>query len=173
MRAHRIALAAVGLLLGSWSMHACTSARRPTAGQAPAETQATGHWVQDAQLRKIMDEVQSLATTTWPQELEPEVSKSNLQQRLRAFAEAERLAEGLAQAADSIPQAVADVKISEADRGSFLASVQTLREQARRLGEAAQAGDDRRMEGVLNAIDETCMSCHERFRDFSGPINRG
>ena len=79
---------------------------------------------------------------------------------------------GLALAADEIPQAVAHVEMSEADRRSFLAQAETLREQAQRLGEAASLSNDRGMERVLNAIDETCMSCHERFRDFSGPMDR-
>ncbi len=120
-----------------------------------------------------MDEIESLTAVTWPQELEPEISKPEIQRRLMMFAEAQSLAEGLARAADEIPKAVAKVEMSEADQRSFLAQVATLREQAQRLGEAARTGDDRRMEWHLNAINETCMSCHERFRDFSGPINRG
>lgn len=120
-----------------------------------------------------MDELQLLAAETWPQELEPELSKSGLLQRQKALDEAQRLAVGLAQAATEIPGVVAEVKMSDADRRSFLVLVETLREQALTLGHAAKDGDDRSMERLLNAIDETCMSCHGRFRDFSGPIIRG
>ena len=137
-----------------------------------AASDGTGHWVQDAQLRRIMGELESLAAVTWPQELESELSRTEIQRRLMMFAEAQSLAEGLARAADEILRTVAKVEMSEADRRSFLAQVETLREQAQRLGEAARTGDDRRMEWHLNAINETCMSCHERFRDFSGPIDR-
>jgi len=172
MRTSRIIFVPLGLLVGL-SIHACASARSSKTEKQHNESDATGHWVQDAQLRRIMDELESLAAVTWPQELEPEMSKTEIQRRLMMFSEAQSLAEGLAQAADEIPRTIAKVEISEADRRGFLALVETLREQAQRLGEAARTGDDRRMEWHLNAINETCVSCHERFRDFSGPIDRG
>lgn len=165
-------LAVTLILLSSLALKACRSTRVSDTKLASSHD-AGGHWVQNVQLRATMDELQLLAVETWPQELEPEMSKPGLPQRQIAFAEAQRLAAGLAHAAAEIPLAVAEVKMSEADRRSFLVLVETLREQAHRLGQAAEAGNNRSMERLLNAIDETCMSCHGRFRDFSGPIIGG
>lgn len=170
MRGTQFGILTVTLLAGL-GVQACKLSHREPGSSSPGP-EATAHWVQNAQLRTIMDELQLLAMESWPQELDPEMPKSGLQQRLKAFTEAQRLAAGLAQGAVEISAAVAKAKMSEADRRSFLAQVETFRDQAQRLGEAADAQDPEGMEQLLNAIDETCMSCHGRFRDFSGAIIR-
>lgn len=171
MKPSRITLMSSGLLL-VLLIQSCVTPRRPQIVDGPSLTDAQGHWVQGARIQAIMKELQSLTVATWPQELEPEFSNARTQQRVEVFSEAKHLAEGLARAADEIPAAVTDVEMSEADKRSFMAQVDTLREQAQRLGKAAGSTDERGMDRALKAIDETCMSCHERFRDFSGSINR-
>jgi len=145
------------------------SKREPQPVEAPPPV---NHSVQGAELRTIMARLSAASWGPWPQELEQGFSKVELADRQEALGDARRLADALAKAADEIPRAVAHARMSEADRRSFVAQVDTLRDQAQRLSEAASRGDENAMSRMLNAIDETCMSCHDRFRDFAGPYQR-
>lgn len=142
--------------------------RRGTDG-GPRSIQESPHWIQDARLREIMNELESLTVKSWPQEIEAEYSQAEQYRLAQALWEARQLADGLARAADQIPVAVSHVSMSEADRRSFAAQVDVLRDQAVRLSEGAALGDRTAMQRVLDQIDATCNSCHERFRDISGP----
>jgi len=130
------------------------------------------HWVQDARLREIMQQLDRLPWSTWPQEVEAEYRGAVPPGAVQPFQQARELAEGLADAADQIPRAVEHIRMTEVDRRSFLVQVDVLKEQARRLERAAAQNDRETMRRHLIALNETCLSCHDRFRDFSGPIQR-
>jgi hypothetical protein len=132
-----------------------------------------GHAVHDERLRAIMSELERETLSPWPQELDDEHSAAKSRRLDAAYAEARRVADALALAADRIPPAVAHVKMAEADRRGFLAQVDTLRDQSRALATIAASGDLDAMREMMSAISATCRSCHERFRDFSGPLSRG
>jgi hypothetical protein len=141
--------------------------------EAPSEPSAeSSHWVQDARLREIMQELDALQWTTWPQEVEAEYRDAVPPGAVQPFQQARELAEGLARAADQIPRTVEHIKMTEVDRRSFLTQVDVLKEQAHRLERSAAQTDREAMRRHLIALNETCLSCHDRFRDFSGPIQR-
>jgi hypothetical protein len=83
---------------------------------------------------------------------------------------AAKLADGLAAAAERIPSSVTTASMSEADRAGFQAEADTLRDQALRLGQAARTNQVEHMQESLDAISATCISCHSRYRDFSGQL---
>ncbi len=161
-----VCLVAVGILVSCAANH---RNRR----EAPSEPSAgSSHGVQDARLREIMQELDALKWTTWPQEVEAEYRDAVPPGAAQPFQQARELAEGLARAADQIPLTVEHVKMTEVDRRSFLTQVDVLKEQARRLERSAAQTDREAMHRHLVALNETCLSCHDRFREFSGPIQR-
>lgn len=129
------------------------------------------HWVHDERLRTIMADLEKQRRTSWPQEIQDEYAALSVKERTQALDQACVLAERLAESAGRIPATVANIKMPEVDRRSFLAQAETLHDQAKRLGDASAAGDVDRMRDVLASINETCQSCHQRFRDISGPID--
>lgn len=151
---------------------ACQPSLKRDQDAAPPN-EARGHWVQGPQLRAIMHDLERQVQTSWPQEIEDEYH-AGLRSRnaAKALEEACWLADGLAEAAEQIPHAVADTKMAEVDRRGFLAQVETLRDQARELELVAGNADVDGMRRVLESIDATCNSCHVRFRDFAGPLER-
>jgi cytochrome c556 len=84
---------------------------------------------------------------------------------------AAKLADGLADAAARIPSSVREAEMSEADRAGFQAEANTLRYQAMELGQDAREKKVEQMQRSLDAISVTCVSCHSRYRDFSGELN--
>lgn len=132
----------------------------------------SSHWVQDSRLREIMQELDLLPWATWPQEVEAEYQGAGPPGAAKPFQQAHDLAEGLARGADQIPRAVEHIKMTEVDRRSFLVQVDVFREQAQRLVRDAAQTNREAMRRDLIALNETCLSCHDRFRDFSGPIKR-
>jgi cytochrome c556 len=80
------------------------------------------------------------------------------------------LADHLADTSVQIPASVIDSKMSEADLAGFQAEANTLHRQAVRLGESARARKVEPMQKSLDAIGDTCISCHTRYRDFSGQL---
>lgn len=128
------------------------------------------HWVQDAQLRSLMQELSAKTQRNWPNNLplDPEDQQAG---RSRNAMGAAKLADGLAAAAERIPASVSTASMSEADRAGFQAEADTLRGQALRLGQAARANRVEQMQESLDAISATCISCHSRYRDISGQLN--
>jgi cytochrome c556 len=61
--------------------------------------------------------------------------------------------------------------MQEADRAGFTAEAHTLRDQANRLRDAARQQRLPQMRRDLDSIHATCLSCHNRYRDFSGQLN--
>ena len=141
--------------------------------QGLVENAATNdsHWIHDAQLRQIMAELEREKRVSWPQEIEDEYTAARSESVAEALGKASQLADKLAEAAIRIPRAVAPIEMAEVDRRSFQSQVDTLRDQALRLQTSADAGDLEAMRRTLASIDATCNSCHQRFRDFSGPID--
>ncbi|MBI4717167.1 MAG: cytochrome c [Planctomycetes bacterium] len=160
----------VAMLLGAAGCLA-QSARRAESDAPAAEDKGSRHWVYDRQLRDIMVDLQRGTDEHWPQELDEEhVAGASPRYRM-AFEEAAPLAAALAHAADRIPGVVGHLKMGAADRRSFAAQADTLRDQARQLEAAARDRDRDSMRNVLDAINATCQSCHARFLDYSGPLS--
>ena len=128
------------------------------------------HWVHDAALREIMAEMDRDRAALWPQEIEERYKDDAERRARRHLDDVERIARKLAETAKLIPGAVADVSIAEADRRSFFVQAQTLHEQALRLAASAAANDENGARTVLVEIEQSCNSCHRRFRDFAGPL---
>ncbi len=107
---------------------------------------------------------------SWPQEVENEYAAKDADQTEQAFNEASTLAVQLANSATVIATLSNSIRMSEADRRAFVAQADTLHDQAQRLFEATKANDLEHMRADLNSIQATCKSCHERFREFTGPL---
>jgi hypothetical protein len=142
----------------------------PAAAVNAAASQALGaHWIQDQRLRVVMAQLSS-RNPSWPAGL-PQEPESPGQGKPEQFDEVASLATALESAADRLPEVGAAIKMTEADRRGFLAEAQTLRDQASRLQDAAQKRRIEEMQNQMNFINSTCISCHSRYRDFSGQLN--
>lgn len=168
--------AACAALLALLPLTACHQAGTASAadgrGNGAANGAAAGHWVFDARLREIMADLDRQARTTWPQEIETTQVSVSEPALTAALDEACKAAAALADGARRIPDAVARTKMSRADRDAFLALVETLRSQAVELDRRAAERDLPGMRTVLADIDDTCASCHVRFRDYAGAWER-
>jgi len=163
-----------GLALVAWS---CGS---DDAGQAAGKreermpsTQPMGkHWVQDERLRAVMADVSQHMRDNYPRGLPEDPEHPTPPDLSRAFADAAKLADGLAKGAERIPLAIeGNEKISAEDRAGFLEEARTLRAHALQLRAAA---DERRLEGMqrsLLGINATCIGCHSKYKDISGEIS--
>jgi cytochrome c556 len=87
-----------------------------------------------------------------------------------AFADAAKLADGLARAARDIPRSVADREMAAETRRGFNAEARRLREQALALKEAARDRKVEPMQRALDGISSSCISCHSQYRDFAGEL---
>jgi cytochrome c556 len=128
------------------------------------------HWVQNQQLRNLMKAMNTKTQANWPRNVpqDPEDPRSdNLDQMM---ANAAALSDSLANTALLIPVSAKDSKMSEADSAGFQAEATTLHRQALRLGVAAKEKNIERMQISLDALGDTCISCHSRYRDFSGEL---
>lgn len=107
----------------------------------------------------------------WPENLpdDPEVVTSP-EEREGALHNARELAASLGQAARQIPAITSRHNMSQADRHSFQSAAAFLEDQANRLGRAARRGNIEEMQGLLDSIRASCISCHTRFKDVSGEI---
>jgi soluble cytochrome b562 len=128
------------------------------------------HWVQNQQLRSLMKSVQLKTLTNWPRQVPQDPEDPQLVNPDALMANAAILADGLADAAVRIPASVTNSKMSDADSAGFQAEANTLHRQALRLGEAAREKNVEHMQMSLDAINDTCISCHSRYRDFSGQL---
>ena len=130
--------------------------REPVTG-APA--QASGnHAVTGARIKAAMAELDRLRPDRLPQELDvPALQR----RRLDEIADA---AGAMARTAASIPEAVSELSLDDADRTLMIALALRLRTQAATLEERAHRGDVRGVETLLAAIGTTCNRCHAAFR---------
>jgi hypothetical protein len=164
----------MGLLL--FSAGGCQSKpaqpEKPAAPQEhrPATRPMGEHWIQDERLREVMAELNRQMRESYPTGLPDDVeSKSPPLQR--AFAQAATLADGLARAANRIPNAIRDKRISDDDRRGFLEEAATLRTHAEKLKFAAEEHQLEPMQRSLLGINATCIACHSKYKDISGEIN--
>jgi len=130
------------------------------------------HWVQNERLRDVMRQISDHAAR-WPAGVpdDPEASSRQAREEAdEAFRDAASLADGLATAAGRIPRSVADHPMSAEDRSGFNAEAARLRDEALRLRKAARARRVEPMQRSLDAISSTCISCHSRYRDFTGEL---
>ena len=166
----RIYFALVALAAISGLVSCASAPRRATAVDDRDVGNGAIHWVHDARLRGIMEDLDRELLKSWPQEVESEYAKVDVRRHEDRLDEARELADALADAAGSISSAVADIEMTAIDRRNFVSQAATLRDQAGRLSEAASARDPDAMRYALNAISETCNACHQQFRDIAGPI---
>jgi len=127
--------------------------------------------MQSDQLRDLMKGISANTERNWPNGVRPDPQDPQARDLGRQIDAAGKLADGLAAAAVHIPESVADRPMSEADRAGFRAEADILRDQAMRLGQAAHERKTEQMEKLLTAISATCLSCHSRYRDFSGELD--
>jgi phage-related protein len=116
-----------------------------------------------------MKDLSAKTQRNWPKDL-PQDPEDQQSRRSRDTMGAAKLADGLAAGAERIPASVTTATMSEADRAGFQAEADTLRDQALRLGQAARTNQVEQMQESLDAISATCISCHSRYRDFSGQL---
>lgn len=142
------------------------------AGPKPGDnvSQSPPHAIHSSDLIRIMDDLQRYSHESWPQELDPNFSSLSNRAREVNLAEARKLSHSLAVAAGSIPDAVKDVDMPNAQREDFLARAKKLEENAVRLYEVSKQENVPLMREVLADIEATCTACHNRFRDIAGPL---
>ena len=128
------------------------------------------HWMQGEQIKKVMGQLAGIKEA-FPKGLpEDAESPAGVQARL-ALAEAEAVANALAETARSIPATVANKPMSDTDRRGFTAEAARLGQQAIALRDAARAHQIEPLQGLLDNINATCISCHSHYRDLTGEIN--
>ncbi|MBE7456684.1 MAG: cytochrome c [Phycisphaerae bacterium] len=172
MRSHALGRGGVALALvaAAAGLGACAKSDRGPVQTEPASGRSPhAHGVFSDRLRAIMTEVERAARTAWPQEVDAE-SSATASQRAAALTRMAGPAAGLEAAAGKLPDAVAHVRLSQADRRAFEALAATLGEQTGTLRARIDAGDLDGARETLTHINATCISCHERFRDVSGPM---
>lgn len=159
---------AVVVLVGAaaFGLTASCASSRKAEPSARLEYGGREHWVEDRDLREVMSSL--VLTAPWP-DRDVEI-RGATRDRQSVLEDARDLARALSQAAREIPALVVETEMSEADRRAFNAQAYLLQEQADSLGRAARRGDLEDAQVLLDQIDDTCSSCHTRFRDFSGLI---
>jgi cytochrome c556 len=167
----RFAIAAgVLALLGVAGITCTTQSKDAGPAQGHDVKPVARHALHSAQLEAVMEDIERYRRQSWPQEVEAELDSAKLARSQRAFARASQLSERLATAAGQVARALEDVELSESDRRAFLAKVEVFKDQVDRLRQAVTEQDAADMRRAMREIDTTCTSCHERFRDVSGPL---
>ncbi|MCC7290652.1 MAG: cytochrome c [Phycisphaerales bacterium] len=168
MTAFRRSLTMLAIVMGlSFVLSSCAT---PSGKSARRQSPSTGHWVYSQRLRAVMGEIDRQARTAWPQEVSAATGSVSEAERAEALGRMDPLAAELAAAARRIPDTLTGARISEGDRRSFQALVDTLGEQAESLKARITSKDLDAARRVLTEINATCVSCHDRFRDLSGPM---
>lgn len=125
------------------------------------------HSIQDKRLRALMAELLK-RNPAWPAGVPQEPESPAAATQPYQFDEIAVLANQLADAADHIPGVTEHLTMSDADRAGFLAAARTLHEQATQLQAAANRRSIEQMQRQMDGVNATCISCHSRYRDFSG-----
>jgi cytochrome c556 len=149
------------------------SSQKPKNEPAAAPTHIQGvkhtnqHWVQGEQLQALMKTISAQA-----QNLPKPPSQDTESKPIgpATFTQAAALADSLSSAAQRIPLAIEGVDLGEADRRAFAVYAQTLSDQAGQLKKWANARDLEEMQRTFKSINNTCASCHIRYRDLSGNL---
>ena len=109
---------------------------------------------------------------SWPNGLPDEPESPAAAAQPHQFDEIAVLANALSETADRLPSVTSRIPMSQADQAGFLAEARTLHEQAAQLQAAANRRSIEQMQRQMDGINATCISCHSRYRDFSGRLNR-
>ena len=162
------------MLLATLPLASCEHGNPPPVQQqhtsAPPMATPRQHWVQGERLRKVMDQISGLRGA-FPKGLPEDAESPSGREARQALAEAAAVSNALADAARQIADVVETRKLSEADRRGFLAEALTLHDQAILLRNAARRNQLEPLQGMLDNINATCISCHSRYRDLSGDMN--
>ena len=142
----------------------------PPSSSSPMAISPQQHWVQSERLKKVMDQLSGLRGAM-PKDLPEDAESPAGREARRALAEAAAVADALADTATRIPAAVEGKTMSDADRRGFVAEAGRLHDQAVALRDAARGNRIEPLQGMLDNINSTCISCHSRYRDFSGELN--
>jgi hypothetical protein len=148
-----------------------TSISQPSAvNQTPrAIPTPSQHWVQNNQLRALMNSISQQANAL-PAGVPEDPESSRVLARKQTFDQVAMLANGLSQTARQIPLDVKQSQLSEDDRRGFEAEAATLHDLAVELKSAAEARQVERMQSTLSSINSTCIACHSRYRDLTGVL---
>jgi hypothetical protein len=145
------------------SMAACSSLHDqslPSAGLAEATTL---HAVQDARLRHLMREMNSLMFERMRTELELD------QERRQKAVQIGRIADEMAQTVVYIIDSLPRLSLNEHEETAFLTLAERLRNQVKLLQEQAEHNYLDAIPGTLRHITTTCTMCHQLFRK---PVDR-
>lgn len=142
-------------------------------GRPPEGPPRTHHAVHSERLRNLMGEVHAAVQRSWPQEIQQEKKAEAQRDREAQLRRAARLASFLADSAQAIPDAIADVDLPPAERDQFNAKAYLLEQQALALQQRAERGDVDRMRAILADVKTTCTGCHDQFAELAGPIEFG
>jgi hypothetical protein len=158
------------------SFFSCTTApNRPAAVSPPAvstapTTQILGaHWIHNQALKQVMAQLIT-QNPSWPSRM-PQEPESNKVATDEDYEKVESLSNALMLSADQLPSVAEKITMNEADRGGFLAEAKVLHDQAQRLAVAARLHRIEQMQLHMTSINSTCISCHSRYRDFSGQLD--
>lgn len=153
-------------------------AATPPGDVAPSTSPAVrgpSHWIQDQQLRAVMQRIGRGGPTTWPDKHLPSDPEEPVKPEVMAsaFREAETLADSLAAASLQIPTMISGRTMPEADRRGIQDLTSTLWRASTELKDATKAHNVERMQRSLETINRTCLECHTRYRDLTGVLDPG
>lgn len=138
--------------------------------QSVSGNKPTQHWIYEEDLRAVMREIErSSRDVSGASDRELTASRP-VRDVQYDFAAAAKIAGRLAASADALPQTVEGINLGPGDRAAFLEQAAALRDQAMNLGNAARGRRLSEMWKHLDAVTATCVSCHTRFRDFTGEL---
>jgi len=164
----------VVLLLASCTPTAPPESPPPPASRAQPSVDnsspAIPHWIQDKKLRQVMSEV-ARRLPNLPRDGNPGTGLTTRPVSAEEFYQIATIAAALSDSSEQIAPVVTNIAMSDSDRRGFTADTQSLREQAYRLQQAADSHDIDAVKHSMDAINATCISCHSRYRDFSGQID--
>jgi cytochrome c556 len=143
----------------------------PATSTTPAAMSPLAHGVQDSRLRVVMGQLSARSAQSAPPKDFPQDPEESINRSVEGyFGQAQTLAAELASTASLIPKSANVSKMGDADRAGFEAEAATLRDQALHLRDAAAGHRVEQMLRLYDSINSTCISCHSRYRDFSGQI---
>ena len=156
------------ILIALMALASCEH-QRPPAQQRAIATPGQ-HWMQDARLKKVMEQIAGLHGA-FPKGLPADAESPEGREARQALAELAAVSNALADAAQNIPAAVENKTMSADDRSGFVAEAARLRDQAITLRDAARNNRIEPLQGMQDNINATCISCHSRYRDIAGALN--
>lgn len=121
-------------------------------------TAAAEHGIHSEQLRKIMWDLMLAPTDRLPQELDVEK-----EQKWRR-SDAVRILTKMAQSADTIPEVLKGVELSQTRTEEFLRLAGELKTAATRLRDDVEQLTPMEIGKRFDSLQHNCNACHDRFR---------